>query len=230
MRENIIRIKELPADERPRERLIKSGAGALSNVELLAVLLGSGDKNISAMMLAERLLSFDSSGIRFLTDCTPEELCRIKGIGQAKASVVLAAVELGRRIMTTSASSRININSPEDVASLFMENMRYLKKEHFNVLLLNTKSEIITIDNVSVGSLKSAEAHPREVFINALRRSAAGVVLVHNHPSGNPEPSAVDIALTKRLAEAGAILGIDVLDHIVIGDGVYISMKGENLF
>ena len=230
MKTDIIKIKELPEPERPRERLIRNGAGALSNSELLAILLGSGDRNASAVMLAERLLSADSSGIRFLTECSPEELCSIKGVGPAKAAILMAAVELGRRIMTTSGTSRINIKSPDDVAALFMEKMRYLKKENFNVLLLNTKSEMIAVENVSVGSLSSAEAHPREVFSNALKRGAAGIILVHNHPSGNPEPSSADIKLTERLSEAGSILGIEVLDHIVIGDGIYVSMKGEKLF
>lgn len=230
MKTDIIKIKELPEAERPRERLIRNGAGALSNSELLAILLGSGDRNASAVMLAERLLSADSSGIRFLTECSPEELCSIKGVGPAKAAILMAAVELGRRIMTTSGTSHINIKSPDDVAALFMEKMRYLKKENFNVLLLNTKSEMIAVENVSVGSLSSAEAHPREVFSNALKRGAAGIILVHNHPSGNPEPSSADIKLTERLSEAGSILGIEVLDHIVIGDGIYVSMKGEKLF
>ena len=230
MKTDIIKIKELPEAERPRERLIRNGAGALSNSELLAILLGSGDRNASAVMLAERLLSAYSSGIRFLTECSPEELCSIKGVGPAKAAILMAAVELGRRIMTTSGTSRINIKSPDDVAALFMEKMRYLKKENFNVLLLNTKSEMIAVENVSVGSLSSAEAHPREVFSNALKRGAAGIILVHNHPSGNPEPSSADIKLTERLSEAGSILGIEVLDHIVIGDGIYVSMKGEKLF
>ena len=230
MKNNIIKIKEMPKDERPRERLVRNGAEVLSNAELLAILLGSGDRNASAVMLAERLLSTDPSGIRFLTECSPEELCSIKGIGPAKAAILIAAVELGKRIMSTSGTSRVNIKSPDSVAAIFMEKMRYLKKENFNVLLLNTKSEIIAVDHVSVGSLSSAEAHPREVFSNALKRSAAGVILVHNHPSGNPEPSSADIALTKRLSEAGNILGIEVLDHIVIGDGIYVSMKGDKLF
>lgn len=230
MRDNIIRIKELPAEERPREKLISRGAEALSNAELLAVLLGSGNREMSAVMLASSILASDPSGIRALNDCTPEELCRIPGIGEAKAATVIAAVELGRRILTAPGEQRINIKSPDDISSLFMERMRYLKKEYFKVLLLNVKNEIIAIDDVSIGSICSVEADPREVFGNPLRRGAANIILIHNHPSGCPDPSHSDVLLTRRMASAGEILGIEVLDHVIIGDGKYVSMKSRNLF
>ncbi len=223
-------MKNLPEKERPREKLLMNGAESLSNAELLAVLLGSGTKNMSALALAERVLSVDSSGLLFLNDCTPEELRSMEGIGPAKAAVLIAAAELGRRLMTTPRRKIANVSSPEEISALFMQKMRYLKKECFKVLLLNVKNEIISIEDVSSGSLMNTEAHPREVFAAPLRRGAANVILVHNHPSGSPKPSREDIELTQRLDWAGQILGIGVLDHIIIGDGVYTSLKRERLF
>ena len=223
------RLKDLPEMERPREKLLRYGASSLSNAELLALLLGNGTRGSSALALAEGLLSSDSSGLLFLNDCTPEELCSIGGIGSAKAAVIIAAAELGRRLTATPREKSGEITSPDQIAPIFMQSMRNLKKESFRVLILNTRNEIISTEVVSTGSLQSAEACPREVFYQPLRRGAASVILVHNHPSGNPEPSAQDLLLTRRLIMAGDILGIKVLDHIVIGDGIYTSMKEESL-
>ncbi|MDD6255343.1 MAG: DNA repair protein RadC [Eubacteriales bacterium] len=223
-------IREMPEAERPREKIFSSGVSSLSNTELVAVLIGSGTKHSSALDLAARVLAADRSGILFLRDASPEELCTVKGIGTARAAVLLAAAELGRRIMTAPRKRKISVSTPEDTAAIFMEDMRYLKKEHFRVLLLNVKNEIISVGDVSVGSISSSEAHPREVFAEAVRRGAANVILIHNHPSGTPAPSRADIELTKRLYEAGVILGIQVLDHIIIGDGIFVSMKREGIF
>ena len=223
-------IREMPEAERPREKIFSSGVSSLSNTELVAVLIGSGTKHSSALDLAARVLAADRSGILFLRDARPEELCTVKGIGTARAAVLLAAAELGRRIMTAPRKRKISVSTPEDTAAIFMEDMRYLKKEHFRVLLLNVKNEIISVGDVSVGSISSSEAHPREVFAEAVRRGAANVILIHNHPSGTPAPSRADIELTKRLYEAGVILGIQVLDHIIIGDGIFVSMKREGIF
>lgn len=223
-------IREMPEAERPREKIFSSGVSSLSNTELVAVLIGSGTKQSSALDLAARVLAADRSGILFLRDASPEELCTVKGIGTARAAVLLAAAELGRRIMTAPRKRKISVSTPEDTAAIFMEDMRYLKKEHFRVLLLNVKNEIISVGDVSVGSISSSEAHPREVFAEAVRRGAANVILIHNHPSGTPAPSRADIELTKRLYEAGVILGIQVLDHIIIGDGIFVSMKREGIF
>ena len=220
----------MPLSERPREKLFEKGVSSLSNTELVAILLGSGTRERSAVELAARLLASDQSGILYISSASPEELCSIDGIGPAKASVLIAAAELGRRMMTAPRSRRISASSPDEVAALFMEEMRYLKKEHFKVLLLNVKNEMIASEDVSVGSISSSDAHPREVFSGAVRRGAASVILVHNHHSGSPEPSEADRLLTVRLAEAGKILGIQVLDHIVIGDGEYVSMKREGIF
>lgn len=171
----------------------------------------------------------DPSGLLFLRDCSPEELCAVDGIGAAKASVLLASAELGRRLMTTPAEKKLDVSSPDRAAAIFMENMRYLHKEHFRVLMLNVKNEIISSEDVSIGSIASSEAHPREVFSTPIRRGAANIILVHNHPSGNPEPSEADLKLTERLVEAGELLGVGVLDHIIIGDGKYVSLKSEGL-
>ena len=223
-------MKDLPEAERPREKLFINGPASLSNAELLAILLGSGTRSQSAVALAERVLAADGSGILFLNDCTPEELCSIEGIGPAKSAALIASAELGRRLTTTPREKQANVSSPDDISKLFMQNMRYLKKECFKVLLLNVKNEIISIEDVSVGSLMSSDAHPREVFATPLRRGAANVILVHNHPSGSSRPSQDDIDLTQRLSWAGDIMGIHVLDHIIIGDGEYTSMKRERLF
>lgn len=222
-------IKELPVEERPREKLLKYGVGFLSNGELLSILIGTGTKDTSALMLANRILSLESTGISYLTSCVPEELLKVQGIGMAKACQIISAIELGKRIATKPKAKRLNIKSPQEVADLFMEEMRYLSKEFFKVLLLNTKNEIIMIEDTSVGNLNSSVVHPREVFSSAVRRSACSVIIVHNHPSGNPIPSDTDIQMTKRLVEAGDLLGIKVLDHLIIGDGIFISLKEKML-
>ena len=222
-------MKELPSEERPREKLIQYGSGALSNTELLSILIRTGTREMSAIMLANRVLSLEEEGISYLTTCLPEELSTIPGIGMAKSCQIIAAIELGKRIATKPKEKRINIKSPNEVASLFIEEMRYLKKEYFKVLLLNTKNEIIMIETISVGSLNSSVVHPREVFCTAIKKSACSMIAVHNHPSGNPTPSQTDIDITKRLVEAGELLGIKVLDHLIIGDGNFVSLKEKML-
>jgi len=223
-------IRELPLSERPRERMLSEGAASLTNTELLAILLTTGTKDKSSLHLAEELLSMKNhGGILFLSECAPEELECVKGIGQAKACQVLAGIELGRRIATEPREKRLRVSSPESLVALFMEEMRYYKKEVFNVLLLNTKGEIIGTDRISVGDLSSTVIHPREVFLSAIKRSAAAVAFVHNHPSGDPKPSNDDIITTKKLIAAGNIIGIAVWDHIVIGDGKYVSFREERL-
>ena len=222
-------IRELPTEERPREKLISLGSSVVSNAELLAILIGTGTKDRSALDLASALLAAEEDGLGNLAGSTPEEICRISGMGIAKACRIIAAFELGRRLATRPLPGKVLITSPESIADLFMEEMRYYRKEFFNVLLLNSKGEIISIEKSSVGDLSSTIVHPREIFSGAVRRSAAAVVFVHNHPSGNPEPSSEDQEVTLRLIEAGKILGIRVLDHIIIGDGVYVSFRQRNL-
>lgn len=224
-----MKIKALPRSERPVEKTITKGASALSNSELLAILLGSGTREKSAIGLAEDIISKDKSGISYLAESSVQELMSINGIGQSKAARVVAAVELGKRISTAPRVKRMGVESSDDIARLFIEDMRYEKREIFKALLLNPRGEIISIETVSVGELTSTLVHPREVFSQAVKRSAAGIVFVHNHPSGNPEPSEEDIKTTERLVACGKLLGIVVIDHIIIGDGQYCSMQSLGL-
>lgn len=221
-------IKSLPEDERPREKLIKYGVEVLSNTELLAIILKTGTRDSSALELSKQLLSEYRSGINALVDISVEELSRIKGIGPSKASGIIAAVELGRRV-SISEESKFKINSPTDVSNYLMKEFGDLKKEHFNIVMLDNKNYIIEVHNVSIGSLNSAIVHPREVFKNAVRRSSASIILAHNHPSGNTSPSAEDISITKRLVECGDIMGIKVLDHIIVGKNEYFSFKEQSI-
>jgi len=217
-------LREVPADERPRERMLADGPGVLSNAELLAILLRTGVQSESAVMLAQRLLR-SVGGLRGLAGSGLEQLCELRGIGPAKALQILAALELGKRMARTELEAAPVIRSPQDVATLVMEDLRYLQQEHFVVLFLNTKNRVIAKETLSVGSLNAAIVHPREVFRSAIRRSAASVICVHNHPSGDPTPSTEDLQLTNRLSEAGQIIGIELLDHIIIGDRRFISLK-----
>ncbi|MFW5649452.1 MAG: RadC family protein [Candidatus Alkaliphilus sp. MAG34] len=219
----------MPVSERPREKMLTHGCQSLSNAELLAIILSTGTRERTAIDLARGILNMSSEGLRTLTDCTIEELMQIRGVGLAKASQVIAAVELGKRIALTTNVDNYKIQGPEDVGNLLMEEMRYLNKEMFNIILLNTKNNVISIENISVGSLNASIVHPREVFNIAIRRSSSAIILAHNHPSGDPKPSTEDINITKRLIEAGSIIGINVLDHIIIGDGVYFSMKEKEI-
>ena len=222
-------IKDLPLNERPREKLYRYGVKSLSNSELIAVIIRTGNKGDTAIQLAERIISLDDRGIGFLSDATIEELTDVKGIGNCKAAQLLAAIELGKRISAYKKEDNIRISGPNDITDLLMEEMRYLKKEYFKIAILDTKNQIITIENISIGNLNSSIVHPREVFNRAIKRSANSIILVHNHPSGDPTPSSEDINITNRLIEAGSILGIKVLDHIIIGDNKYISFKERNI-
>jgi len=217
-------LREIPSDERPRERMLRQGAGALGNAELLAVLLRTGTYSESAVRLAERILK-ESGSLRGLTDMSTEQLTTIKGVGIAKALEIQACIELGRRLAKTSVEERVTVRSPRDAADYLMEELRYLQKEHFVCLFLNTKNHIIGQETLSMGSLNASIVHPREVFRSAIKRSSASIICAHNHPSGDPTPSPEDIQLTARLAEAGEIIGIELLDHIVIGDRTFVSLK-----
>lgn len=224
-----MKIKRLPNQERPREKLMYRGKETLSNAELLAIILRTGNREKSAIELAHELISLSDDGLAGLGECTPEELASINGIGEAKICQILAAIELGRRAAALPRKERISVGCPGDIVQLFMEKMRYYKEEHFCILLLDTKGKIIEENEISVGDLNSAPVHPREVFKPAIRRSASAVALIHNHPSGDPLPSAEDVEVTKRLMDAADIVGIQVVDHIIIGDGIYCSMKSDGL-
>ncbi|GFR34896.1 RadC family protein [Thermobrachium celere] len=228
MNEYCIRIKDIPIEERPRERLIKYGESALSNAELLAIILRTGTKSESALDLAKKILS-KYGGITFLANSSVFELSKIRGIGFAKACQIKACIELGKRLNSFKGQEKVKITCPEDVALLVMDEMRFLTKEHFRVIFLNTKNYVIQVKDISIGSLNSSIVHPREVFLEAIKQSSASIILCHNHPSGDPNPSSEDINITKRLIDAGKILGIEVLDHLIIGDGKYISLKEKNI-
>ncbi|CAG7631094.1 hypothetical protein PAESOLCIP111_03264 [Paenibacillus solanacearum] len=217
-------LRDVPNEERPRERMIQYGAGALSNAELLAILLRTGTYQESAVLLAQRLLA-SSGSLRGLADMSLEQLTEIKGIGEAKALQIQAGIELGRRMARSALSDTVTIRSPQDVAALLTEDLRYLQKEHFVCLFLNTKNHVVGQETLSMGSLNASIVHPREIFRAAIKRSSASIVCAHNHPSGDPTPSPEDIQMTKRLVQAGDIIGIEVLDHVVIGDQKFVSLK-----
>ncbi len=223
-----IRIKDMNDDEKPREKLMTKGVKYLSNSELLAILIRTGNKKYNALDLSSLIIKNSENGIRGLHEMSIDELCEIDGVGPSKASIIKAALELGNRV-STYIPEKYKIKNPWDVYIYYMEELRYMKKEIFKVILLNTKNEIISDVDVSIGSLNSSIVHPREVFVEAIRKSANSVILMHNHPSGNPKPSQEDIRITERLIEVGKIIGIEVLDHIVIGDGQYYSLKEESL-
>ncbi|MBE6030053.1 MAG: JAB domain-containing protein [Clostridiales bacterium] len=222
-------IKNLPENEKPREKLMMRGAEALSDAELLAVLIGSGTRKLPVMELSEKLIEFDESGILFLAECVPEELCSISGIGKAKACKLVAAIELGKRIAKKPRDGKFTASRPDKAAMYVMEELRYLKREVFLVMMLNTKGEVIAFEKVAEGDINSAAVKAREIFNKAVRKNAFSVILVHNHPSGDPSPSRADIETTERLVEAGSIIGIPVADHLIIGNGSFYSFKENKI-
>lgn len=224
MQAETLMIRDFPEDERPRERFEQNGPESLSNHELIAILLRTGTKEESVLQLSNRLLS-NFEGLRLLKDATLDEITAIKGIGKAKAIQVLAAVEIGRRISNLAYNDRYVIRTPEDCANYVMNDMRFLSQEHFVCLYLNTKNQVLHKRTIFIGSLNASIVHPREVYKEALRRSAASVICLHNHPSGDPSPSREDLEVTKRLVESGRILGIEMLDHIIIGENKFVSLK-----
>jgi DNA repair protein RadC len=215
-------IHQWPESERPRERLLRTGPHTLSDAELLAILLRVGRRDASAVEVARDLLQ-QLGGLQGLANRGFGELCRVSGIGPAKAAQVLAGLELGKRALATPLSSGTRIGSSQDLFQHYYPRLRDLRHEVFMIILLDAKHTIIRDATVSEGSLTLSIVHPREVFNLAVRESAAAVIFLHNHPSGDPQPSPEDQDLTMRLAAAGQLLGIRVLDHLVIGDGAYVS-------
>jgi DNA repair protein RadC len=224
----LYRITDLELTDRPRERLAAAGAQALSNPELVAILLRSGVPGMNAVRLAEELLR-SARGLLGLHQMPYEELCRLRGIGPAKAAQLQAAIELGRRLAAASPEERPSVQSPQEAAALVQYEMGALEQEHLRVLLLDTRNRLIGIREVYRGSLNSSLIRIGEVFRDAVRNNAASVIVVHNHPSGDPTPSPEDVAVTRAMAEAGRLLDIPVLDHLIIGRTAHVSLKSRGL-
>ncbi|MDI3539257.1 MAG: repair protein RadC [Methanolobus sp.] len=218
-------IRDMPEDERPRERLLKYGPEALSNAELLAIILRTGTQKENVVNLCSRI--FSEYSIKQLSQANVSRLTEIHGIGTAKAAQIAAVFELARKLEGFTDEPKRKIRSPADVYSLLYPKMREQKRERLVALLLDTKNQVLREEVISIGSLNANIVHPREVFKAALMESCASVILSHNHPSGDPTPSREDIAVTEKLVEGGKLLGIDVLDHVVIGEGKYVSLKDE---
>jgi DNA repair protein RadC len=221
-------VRDLPRQERPRERLQKFGAEALSAQELLALVIGRGIPKKSVMNIAQELLT-RFGNIKAISQATIEELSQIKGIGLAKAAQIKACFELGRREELEPELKNFDIKDPEALVKVIRASIKDKAKEHFKLILLNPRNKIIGISTISIGTLNASLVHPREVFKDAIVHTAASVVLAHNHPSGDPEPSEDDIKITKKLVESGKILGIDVIDHIVVGKNSFLSFKERGL-
>lgn len=222
-------IRDVNIEDRPRERLLRQGAESLSNQELLAILLRTGTKEESVLVLANRVLNVFER-LHHLKHATIEEMMAIKGIGEVKAIQLMAAVELGRRLAQKHNDEKFTIRSPQDAATYLMPDMTSLNQEHFVVLFLNIKNQIVHKQTIFIGSLNASIVHPREIFREAVKRSAASIICAHNHPSGVPTPSTEDIEVTKRIVEAGYIIGIELIDHVIIGDHQYISLKEKGYF
>ena len=222
------RIKDWPEDERPREKLIKFGPRYLSDSELLALLIGSGSSGITAVDMAKKLLK-DKQNLMNLAASGIVELTRMKGIGSARGARILAAIELGRRIEKGSDEDRIRVKSPEEVVKHQLPEFRGLKKELFKVILLDSGNRIIRDVTITQGTLNASIVHPREVFKAAVDYLAAGIIIIHNHPSGEPIPSKEDRQVTLQLVQSGQIMGIPVLDHIIIAGSRFFSFSKEGL-
>jgi DNA repair protein RadC len=222
------RITDMASDERPRERLIMAGAAALSKAELLAILLRVGVAGKSAVQLAQDILD-ELNGLAGIQRASITEMCKIKGLGEAKAAQIKAAIELGIRLAREESEARGPLNSPAEAAALVQLDMQGLQQEHLRVILLDTRNRVIRIEPVYIGSLNLSLVRVGELFHAAVHQSAASLILVHNHPSGDPTPSPEDVALTRSVVQAGKLLDIEVLDHLVIGYGKFVSMKERGL-
>ncbi len=225
------KIKELNAEERPYEKCERFGAKHLTNIELLAVLLRTGIKGESSLQLARRILYPDGvkGGILNIHQWSYEQLIHMKGIGKVKAIQILCLSELAKRLSKASAEDMLNFDSPESIARYYMEDLRHEKREQMKLLLLNTKTKLIDEIIISKGTVNAAVISPRELFVEALQKGAVSIILLHNHPSGDPTPSREDILITKQIRDAGELLGVNLLDHIIIGDNCYISMREKKI-
>ena len=222
------RIMDLDVSERPRERLARLGPQALTNAELIAILIRVGIEGENAVQVGQRVLN-NFGGIRGLHRASFSEVLQQRGVGKAKVATIKAAIELGRRLTLEAPEERPAINSPEDAVALVQYEMQALEKEHLRVILLDTRNHVMEINEVYRGSLNASVVRVGEVFTPAVRRNAASILVIHNHPSGDPSPSPEDISITRTLVEAGKLLEISVLDHIIIGQGKWVSLKERGL-
>jgi len=221
-------IKELPSSERPRERLLHHGSSALSNAELLAIILRTGIRDENAIRVAQRLLA-TYGGLTGLARASPTELTAEKGLGPAKTAQLKAALELGRRLLVESPEERPQIRSPADAANLVMSEMNLLEQEHLRIMLLDTKNHVLATPTIYVGSLNTSLIRVGELFREAIRANCASLIVLHNHPSGDPTPSPEDVAVTKQIVKAGKLLDVEVLDHLIIGRQRFVSLKERGL-
>lgn len=222
-----IKMKQLPLSERPYEKLEMYGAHTLSNAELLAIIIKSGTKEESSIETAQKILSMknkNSDNLRFIQDMSIEEFTNIKGIGRVKAIQLKAVGEIAKRLSRPIENSKVKISSPGDVANLLIDELRYEKREIVKVIILNTRNIVIKMVDICLGSNNSAILKPKDALIDAIKMGAPKIILVHNHPSGDPTPSKADIDFTKRLEQASSIVGIELLDHIIIGDSKFESI------
>lgn len=224
-----IKIQDLPCENRPRERMILWGPEALSDIELLAILIRSGTAKEGVLQLSQRLL-VEHGGLHSLFQTNMSRLQKVPGLGPAKACVLTACFELSKRLSGRQHSIKPTLRTPKDVAGIFMSQMRYLKQEHLKAAYLDIKNRLLNQRTISIGTLDSSIIHPRDIFRHAVDLPCAAVILIHNHPTGDPEPSKEDIQVTTRIIKAGEIMGVPLLDHIIIGDGRYISLKEKNIF
>lgn len=224
----VYRISDLPSSERPRERLMRLGAKAITTPELLAILLRVGVPGESAVQVGQRLM-MKYKTLANLQRAPFEELCEQRGIGEAKACQIAAAIELGRRLKDESPENRRTINSPAEAADIVSYEMSALEQEHLRIILLDSRNGVLDIAEVYKGSINSSQVHVGELFKHAIRRNAPAMIVVHNHPSGDPTPSPDDVMVTRAILQAGKILDVDVLDHIVIGQGRWVSLKERGL-
>ena len=222
-------MKDIPNAERPYEKCLKQGAEALSDAELLAVLLRTGTKGENVLALAKRLLYQDGgAGLLGIHQFSFQSLMKLKGIGKVKAVQILCLSELAKRLSKASVEPRLRFSSSQSVAEYYMEDLRHRNQEVMKLLLLNSKAELIDETNISKGTVNASLVTPRELFVEALKKEAVSMILLHNHPSGDPTPSRDDILTTKRISECGLLIGIELLDHIIIGNNCYVRFQEEN--
>lgn len=225
-------IKQMCREERPYEKCEQYGAENLTDAELLAILLRTGTKGENSLQLAQKILhpDFIQDGILSIHQWSMEQLTGLKGIGRVKAIQILCLSELAKRLSKAEARKQLDFSMPETIARYYMEEMRHRNREIMKLLFLNTKTKFLGENDISVGTVNTTLVSPREIFLEALKKNAVSIILLHNHPSGDPTPSKDDILVTKRVLEAGAILGIELLDHIIIGDNCFISLREKGFF